>query len=562
MPSFDDDELPGGSGYKDMTSILARSASEISQGGMLAMHNFTLHDAMMAIEVMDPRMDSGVERPEYPKGSFDPYSLLLPEEVCWIIDRTFAAEMSWYGGQSFSQSVFTCLYVHEVVPGRMWYGSRSAVGTPFLDVDARRPIQLLSLVLKAAIYGLLKSCDLAWRELTKGYVIEMEDFNGEKSDRFICETIQENEVLGMLDAAKLWLLSKEATTITMRAELIARIELRRAILTTLSPSSDISRLPPALRVAQAHIRDLRTFAMPPVPADGSPARRAFDPAIAHRLLSVMPLKIVSLPEQVDVWNDYFLLVSRLQEVCVLAQSPSMIQIKEFLELWAYQPPLANRFGIVRSLAYTTLLIAKGELWADNLYKEMTGVSLEAFTSIHPVLIQQTPLSLKASIDKMTQEYFASFFCNRPRQRRKLCNWMGHWAMLPFQLQDLMKSASSLDPEKLQSCHQYFLGVSVLRLSAAGHITLSGLELDIHDDNELPYVLWHGVLVYSTLNDALKDLKAICEQTAPTMCESARALQSPFLTYGFSGPSFLRDDVELAYGTISHGLLHCESCHFD
>lgn len=38
-------------------------------------------------------MDSGVARPEYAKGVFDPYASLLPEEVCWIIDRTFAAEV-------------------------------------------------------------------------------------------------------------------------------------------------------------------------------------------------------------------------------------------------------------------------------------------------------------------------------------------------------------------------------------------------------------------------------------------------------------------------------------
>ena len=138
---------------------------------------------------MDPRMDSGMERPEYPNGNFDPYALLLPEEVCWIIDRTFAAEvclfsayiwiyltsiqMLWYSGQSLSQSVFTCLYVHEVVPGRMWYGNRSGFGPVMLGEDPQRPVQLLSLVLRAAIYGLLKSCDFAWRELTKGHVIEV-----------------------------------------------------------------------------------------------------------------------------------------------------------------------------------------------------------------------------------------------------------------------------------------------------------------------------------------------------------------------------------------------------
>ena len=38
-------------------------------------------------------MDSGVERETYPRKRFDPYQTLLPEEVCWIIDRMFAAEV-------------------------------------------------------------------------------------------------------------------------------------------------------------------------------------------------------------------------------------------------------------------------------------------------------------------------------------------------------------------------------------------------------------------------------------------------------------------------------------
>lgn len=38
-------------------------------------------------------MDSGFPRPEFPKKAFDPLRLLLPEEICWIMDRMFAAEV-------------------------------------------------------------------------------------------------------------------------------------------------------------------------------------------------------------------------------------------------------------------------------------------------------------------------------------------------------------------------------------------------------------------------------------------------------------------------------------
>jgi hypothetical protein len=80
---------------------------------MLSMKDFALHDAMMAIEVrlalwrrtwierpltpqvMDSRMDSGMDIPEYTIASknFNPMRPLLPEEVCWILDRLTAAEV-------------------------------------------------------------------------------------------------------------------------------------------------------------------------------------------------------------------------------------------------------------------------------------------------------------------------------------------------------------------------------------------------------------------------------------------------------------------------------------
>ena len=47
------------------------------------------------LQVMDSRMDSGMDIPEYTVASktFDPMRPLLPEEVCWILDRLTAAEV-------------------------------------------------------------------------------------------------------------------------------------------------------------------------------------------------------------------------------------------------------------------------------------------------------------------------------------------------------------------------------------------------------------------------------------------------------------------------------------
>jgi len=93
---------------------------------------------------------------------------------------------------------------------------------------------------------------------------------------------------------------------------------------------------------------------------------------------------------------------------------------------------------------TAFLKNREDHWGDQLFEAMADVpSAAILMSIPIVLAQQSPLPLKTSVDKMVQEYFASFFSNRPRQRRKLCNWMSEWATLPLQLQDMMPLASKV-----------------------------------------------------------------------------------------------------------------------
>lgn len=78
------------------------------------MDNFTLMDAMSAFEVRnryrpeqcdsdslqillqigEPRLDSGMILEEQRRPPFDPLAPLLPEEVCWILDRSFACEVN------------------------------------------------------------------------------------------------------------------------------------------------------------------------------------------------------------------------------------------------------------------------------------------------------------------------------------------------------------------------------------------------------------------------------------------------------------------------------------
>ncbi len=84
---------------------------EMEPGGLVLMDGFSLLDAMSALEVHsfcslryldlylfpkigEPRLDSGMITEENRRPPFDPLMPLLPEEVCWIIDRSFSYEVS------------------------------------------------------------------------------------------------------------------------------------------------------------------------------------------------------------------------------------------------------------------------------------------------------------------------------------------------------------------------------------------------------------------------------------------------------------------------------------
>jgi len=130
-------------------------------------------------------MDSGlVLDDEERRPQFNPLAPLLPEEVCYILDRVIACEvrpllplvlpllpfqlmtykMEWHAGYTLPQTIYSCLYVHhlpdidpEIVP---LHDPPQQGSTP--------PPELVTVVLNAGITGLLKCCDFAWRELYRG----------------------------------------------------------------------------------------------------------------------------------------------------------------------------------------------------------------------------------------------------------------------------------------------------------------------------------------------------------------------------------------------------------
>ena len=73
--------------------------------------------------------------------------------------------MEFHAGNVLAHTVYTLLYVHhldDISPEIVinWH--------PSFKYDHRRPLALITIVLRTAVQALLKCVDLSWRELAKG----------------------------------------------------------------------------------------------------------------------------------------------------------------------------------------------------------------------------------------------------------------------------------------------------------------------------------------------------------------------------------------------------------
>ncbi|XP_030548759.1 N-alpha-acetyltransferase 35, NatC auxiliary subunit isoform X1 [Rhodamnia argentea] len=115
--------IPSGDGsvWADVSPLLEAACTDLPDGELIHGDNFNLFAAMSALEIMDPKMDSGMVSRYY---SVDeaiengaapvPISCDKTGDVqCTIdiMDHLLACEATWHKGHSLAQTVFSCIYL-------------------------------------------------------------------------------------------------------------------------------------------------------------------------------------------------------------------------------------------------------------------------------------------------------------------------------------------------------------------------------------------------------------------------------------------------------------------
>ncbi|KAF7323348.1 hypothetical protein HMN09_00115700 [Mycena chlorophos] len=532
--------LPGGNDFSDVTELFVNAAAEIPPGEVLFRDGFTLHDAMSAFEIGEPRLDSGMVIEGQQRPPFDPWAPLLPQEICWIIDRSFAYEMLFHAGNPLPHTVFTSLYtlvIHELHPDMIPYGD---------ELDAH----LISVVLRAAISGMLKCCDLTWRELSTGHMYDTEDWQSDKCETSLLEGMSVPNALIALDNATGWLIRGRQVPEPWMTALVARLNLRKVLLQLMDASvfRSPSNFMQLIGIARNHLKTVQSYPAPE-PPEGSVAHLAFDPYIARKLNSSVPIRVIPPPPIAETWKAVEHMLDGWEELRLLSLTTPIAtwETAGLLRAWLPDPPLRSPYirSATQSVFYDGLLVLNkfSPQWVfDRFFYETLGISQQSVVQFmeqhtteawHPwgdlqrghfkARRPRCP-KLNLALILMT-EYIRALWFNPGRRRRFLMKMLVELHGYYAQMVEIQASIPALPVTDimahLPSC------VLLWRLSMVRDVVLSGFQLELYTAEERSFAYWYlGQVIEAHLKCLDRLLLAV--QPESTQARELR-FQHSFLT---------------------------------
>ncbi|KAF7885002.1 hypothetical protein EAF00_010820 [Botryotinia globosa] len=266
----------------DITQIFTNAAHQLEVGDLVKDPFFTLFEAVAALEIMDPKMDSGYLAPgETMEDDYDFAQALLPEEVLGIIDQLLCHEMAWHMGHPLAQTIFTSLYIDRIL-----HPSPLSLNETRFDRDesCAEDEPLMLQVLRAYCLGLIKTCWYVNNRVRSEHFYEEEDFATHTFHRNLLEGIEYDEILRFMKETVELVLQAQSIPKDTKEALSTRLNFRQAFLKTVdtveSRSQDAKE---SWRQTQSFISDLASTGKL-----AKPVPQSFSVKLQRKLASTVP----------------------------------------------------------------------------------------------------------------------------------------------------------------------------------------------------------------------------------------------------------------------------------
>ncbi|KAL1838197.1 hypothetical protein VTJ49DRAFT_2954 [Mycothermus thermophilus] len=496
---------------EDITKRFRSAASTLEPGELVKDGYFSLFESVGALEIMDPKMDSGCLAPgESLYEDYDVTRPLLPSEVIGIIDQLLSFEVAWHLGYPLSQTLFTSVYIEKMVQ----LSPQNLEDADFIkDRPAGSPRDPMHTVLRAYCLGLLKSCHYVNERIKQEHSYEEEDFVTNTYSRSLLENLDRDmireEIMAarkVIDDMKGELTDEVAHALGFRLEL--RTAFLRAIeLSELRTNSDSLSVPwYQMQGVWESINKSRSL--------GTPVPDAFSAKIQRRLASTMPPRPIVQPTPEEAHENFKRMIADgIRVVNVLNYSDSQSLLNFVMTFQAQRPqPLVYIRSLLQSFLFHEMVIlgrlSIRQILGDDLSITVLGRSVlldpandEIEAPQHPLFVISQQMELFRQ--RAAQSYldiFRTFCQNRCRVRRTMFHALLDWESMQIDAQELDSRLQLQLKEKpliyppTNGVESYSLPLSswtyLYKLRLMEWTVQLGFELDIYHPDELAGMYWY------------------------------------------------------------------------
>nr|OQO27945.1 hypothetical protein B0A51_04291 [Rachicladosporium sp. CCFEE 5018] len=185
---------------EDVTAAFAKASKALPPGELVKDEFFTLFEAVAALEIMDPKMDSGVIlQGESEELGLDPGAPLTAAQVVGIMDHLWCLEAAWLEGYPLSQTIYTSVHVDALMApeNRHPYPLPSSPSAG----DQATEAGLTHAVLRAYCIAVIKTVECVLQMVQSQNFYEEEDFVTHLFGRELLPKTTEQEAVDLLNDA-------------------------------------------------------------------------------------------------------------------------------------------------------------------------------------------------------------------------------------------------------------------------------------------------------------------------------------------------------------------------
>ncbi|KAI9718854.1 MAG: hypothetical protein M1828_006543 [Chrysothrix sp. TS-e1954] len=339
---------------RDITTDFARACKGLEVGQLVKDENFTLFESVQALEVMDPKMDSGcLEVGETLEDNYNVSAPLYPDGVVGIIDQLLSYEAAWHQGYPLSQTLFTSLHIDHLLTQKRAPNVLPTFTARCDDEAAPIEVKFLETVLQAYCIGIVKSCDIVLEMVTAQNYYEEEDLTTQTYQRDLLTDVPDQQCATLLEDACSWLRDRRKDNYT--DALIVRLEARKTFVESFAPAENGTSSPVERWTAQKEryksIRDSHHLA--------SSVKTAFSSKMHRKLASTAPPRPpieLSFDDSIDELSRMCDDLMEASFVGIYEQNASPESIRSYLWSYSSRTPAPSTFA---RAALQSLLLSDG-----------------------------------------------------------------------------------------------------------------------------------------------------------------------------------------------------------